>query len=185
MASATAPPTPVSISSKISVGAEPLAASTTLSASMKRASSPPEATFISGASGVPGLAATRNSTRSMPCGPGLLRHRCRSRVSKRARSSLSGGSSAITALSSVFAVSLARAHSARSAAASNLACASLGSPLQAGASICAAIADRLQSALEAFQRRGQRSTVHLYLRAARAQREQPLFGLSPVPADRR
>ena len=53
MASATAPPTPVSISSKTSVGAEPLSASTTFRASMKRASSPPEATFISG----PGLRA--------------------------------------------------------------------------------------------------------------------------------
>ena len=53
MASATAPPTPVSISSKTRVGAEPLSASTTFSASMKRESSPPEATFISG----PGLRA--------------------------------------------------------------------------------------------------------------------------------
>ena len=46
MASATAPPTPVSISSNTSVGAEPRSASTTFSASRKRASSPPEATFI-------------------------------------------------------------------------------------------------------------------------------------------
>ena len=38
---------------------------------MKRASSPPEATFIRGASGVPGLAATMNSIRSMPDGPGF------------------------------------------------------------------------------------------------------------------
>src|SRR5205807_9310703 len=72
IASATSPPTPVSISSKTSVGAEPLAASTTLSASMKRASSPPEATLINGASGVPGLAATRNSILSMPWGPSLV-----------------------------------------------------------------------------------------------------------------
>ena len=40
---------------------------------MKRASSPPEATFISGDKGVPGFAATTNSTRSMPCRPGLAR----------------------------------------------------------------------------------------------------------------
>ena len=38
---------------------------------MKRASSPPDATFIRGASGVPGLAATMNSIRSMPDGPGF------------------------------------------------------------------------------------------------------------------
>src|SRR6202000_2516769 len=49
MASATAPPTPVSISSNTSVGAEPRSDNTTLSASKKRDSSPPEATFISGA----------------------------------------------------------------------------------------------------------------------------------------
>ncbi len=59
MASATAPPTPVSISSKTSVGAEPRSASTTLSASRKRASSPPEATFISGPGRVPGLVQPR------------------------------------------------------------------------------------------------------------------------------
>ena len=66
MASATAPPTPVSISSNTKVGAEPRSASTTLSASRKRASSPPEATFISGPARVPGLVCTQNSTRSMP-----------------------------------------------------------------------------------------------------------------------
>src|SRR6185312_1423776 len=69
MASATAPPTPVSISSNTKVGAEPRSASTTLSASRKRASSPPEATFISGPGRVPGLVCTQNSTRSMPFGP--------------------------------------------------------------------------------------------------------------------
>ena len=70
MASATAPPTPVSISSNTSVGAEPRSASTTFSASRKRDSSPPEATFISGPGRVPGLVCTQNSTRSNPCGPG-------------------------------------------------------------------------------------------------------------------
>ena len=64
-----APPTPVSISSKMSVGAEPRSASTTLSASRNRASSPPEATFISGPGRVPGLVRTQNSTRSRPSGP--------------------------------------------------------------------------------------------------------------------
>ena len=66
MASATAPPTPVSISSKTRVGAEPLSASTTFRASMKRESSPPEATFISGPGRVPGLVWAQNSTRSKP-----------------------------------------------------------------------------------------------------------------------
>jgi hypothetical protein len=70
---------------------------------MKRASSPPEATFIRGASGVPGLAATMNSMRSMPWGPGFPASVSMA-VSKRARSSFRGGSSAITALSSAFAV---------------------------------------------------------------------------------
>ncbi len=83
---------------------------------MKRASSPPEATFISGDNGVPGFAATTNSTRSTPCGPGFPASLviC---VSKRAFSSLSGGSSASTALSRFFATFL-RAALSRSAAAS-------------------------------------------------------------------
>ena len=72
MASATAPPTPVSISSKTSVGAEPLSASTTFRASMKRASSPPDATFISGPGFVPGLVWAQNSTRSKPGGIAAL-----------------------------------------------------------------------------------------------------------------
>ena len=66
MASATAPPTPVSISSKTSVGAEPRSASATFSASRKRESSPPDATFIIGPGRVPGLVRTQNSTWSMP-----------------------------------------------------------------------------------------------------------------------
>ena len=90
MASATAPPTPVSISSNTSVGAEPRSASATFSASMKRASSPPEATFIIGPGRVPGLVCTQNSTRSAPSGPA-----CASSVTicavKIARSSFNGG----------------------------------------------------------------------------------------------
>src|SRR3981081_2965018 len=87
MASATAPPTPVSISSKINVVAEPRSANTTLSASRKRANSPPDATFISGPGRVPGLVCTQNSARSMPLGPAAAASLsiC---VVKRARSSL-------------------------------------------------------------------------------------------------
>ena len=70
IASATAPPTPVSISSNTNVGAEPRSDSTTLSASKKRDNSPPEATLIIGPGLVPGLVCTQNSTRSMPSGPG-------------------------------------------------------------------------------------------------------------------
>ena len=99
MASATAPPTPVSISSNTSVGAEPRSASTTLSASRKRASSPPEATFISGPGRVPGLVCTQNSTRSMPFGPAAAAS-LSIWVENCARSSLSGLSSPLTALSS-------------------------------------------------------------------------------------
>ena len=107
MASATAPPTPVSISSNTKVGAEPRSASTTLSASRKRASSPPEATFISGPGLVPGLVCTQNSTRSMPFGPGAAASVSIS-VENFARSSFSGLSSPLTALSSAVA-DLARA----------------------------------------------------------------------------
>ena len=107
MASATAPPTPVSISSNTRVGAEPRSASTTFSASRKRASSPPEATFISGPGRVPGLVCTQNSTRSMPCGPAAAAS-LSIWVENFARSSLSGLSSPLTALSSA-AAAFARA----------------------------------------------------------------------------
>ena len=56
---------------------------------MNRASSPPDATFISGPGRVPGLVSTQNSTRSNPSGPpacGSLS----TRVVKRARSSFRG-----------------------------------------------------------------------------------------------
>src|SRR5437764_1409080 len=107
IASATAPPTPVSISSNTRVGAEPRSDSTTLSASRKRDSSPPEATFISGPGLVPGLVCTQNSTRSKPCGPGDFGSEsiC---VMNSARSSFSGASSALTALLS-FCADLVRA----------------------------------------------------------------------------
>ena len=68
-AAAVAPPTPASTSSNTKVGAEPRAASTTFSARMYCASSPPEATFISGPGSVPGLVLTQKATRSMPPGP--------------------------------------------------------------------------------------------------------------------
>ena len=97
MASATAPPTPVSISSNTSVGAEPLSDSTTFSASRKRDSSPPEATFIIGPALVPGLVWTQNSTRSKPCGPGDFGSNLIG-ATDFARSSFSGASSAFTAL---------------------------------------------------------------------------------------
>src|ERR1700742_648764 len=99
IASATAPPTPVSISSNPKVGAEPRSASTTFRASRKRDSSPPEATFIKGPGRVPGLVCTQNSTRSMPFGPAAAAALVIA-VENVARSSLSGLSSPFTALSS-------------------------------------------------------------------------------------
>ncbi len=48
------------------VGAEPRSASATFSASRKRDSSPPDATFIIGPARVPGLVRTQNSTVSIP-----------------------------------------------------------------------------------------------------------------------
>ena len=69
---AAVPPMPASTSSNTSVrAASPLrracpsaALSTRRRASIDRASSPPDATFVSGCSGEPGLAASRNCTRS-------------------------------------------------------------------------------------------------------------------------
>ena len=55
IASATAPPTPVSISSKTKVGAEPRSAMTTFNANRNRANSPPDATLISGPGREPGI----------------------------------------------------------------------------------------------------------------------------------
>ena len=99
IASATAPPTPVSISSKTSVGAEPRSASTTFSASMKRDSSPPDATFISGPGRVPGLVCDPELD-PVDAGPDrAVSGRSSISVMKRARSSFSGGSSAFTAAS--------------------------------------------------------------------------------------
>ena len=109
IASATAPPTPVSISSKTRVGADALAASATFNASMKRASSPPDAIFISGPGRVPGLVATQKLTASIPSGPGDSGSTC---VVNRARSSLSGASSALTAVSSAAAACRRRSDNA-------------------------------------------------------------------------
>ena len=75
----------------------PASASATLSARMKRDSSPPEAIRVSGPNGAPGLVETSNSTRSVPGGPGSASPIA---VRKRAESSLSGASSAATAASS-------------------------------------------------------------------------------------
>ena len=71
-------------------------ASDTFSASRNRASSPPEATFISGPGREPGLVSTMNSTRSNPSGETSLSSLAIS-AANRARSSFSGGSSAFTA----------------------------------------------------------------------------------------
>ena len=114
MASATAPPTPVSISSKIRVGAEPLSASTTLSASMKRDSSPPDATLSNGPGRVPGFVCAQNSTRSKPAAS-RLPSSVSIFVMKVARSSLRGGSSACTAWSRACAAFCRPAVSARAA----------------------------------------------------------------------
>ena len=96
-------------------GALPEPASTTLSASMNRASSPPEAMRPMGPGAAPGLVATSKAMRSCPRGPHCGSASRSSRVAKLAFSSFSGGSSASTALSSLAAV-LRRAAERRSAA---------------------------------------------------------------------
>ncbi len=79
---------------------------------MNRASSPPDAIFISGPGRVPGLVATQKPTASVPSGPAVSGSTW---VVKRARSSFSGASSALTARSSAAAAVL-RAAERRSAA---------------------------------------------------------------------
>ena len=69
-ASATAPPTPASASSKISVGTGFACAAITAIASPIRDSSPPDATRASGRGVAPACAATRNSTSSVPAAEG-------------------------------------------------------------------------------------------------------------------
>ena len=92
---------PESTSSNTMVSASPTLARQTLSASRKRDSSPPEATRAIGAGGVPGLVATMNCTRSVPgLRPVGLGQARASSVTNLAFSSLSGPSSAATALSS-------------------------------------------------------------------------------------
>ncbi len=172
MASATAPPTPVSISSKTSVGAEPRSASTTLSASRKRASSPPEATFISGPGRVPGLVCTQNSTRSMPFGPAASASLTIS-VEKRARSSLSGLSSALTALSSAVAA-LSRAFDSASAALRNALSACGGGRFQRLQLLLAGI-DQADVVAIALRQRREIVDRHVVFAAGGAQREQPLL----------
>ena len=68
--SATAPPMPVSTSSKTIVGTASMPSAATSIAREMRASSPPEATLRSARGGCPGLAETRNSQRSAPSGSG-------------------------------------------------------------------------------------------------------------------
>ncbi len=65
------PPTPVSISSKTSVGTRSAPARTVLTASVTRDSSPPEAIFRSGRGASPGLGEKTNSTRSRPDSGGV------------------------------------------------------------------------------------------------------------------
>ena len=164
MASATAPPTPVSISSNTSVGAEPRSASTTFSASRKRASSPPEATFISGPGRVPGLVCTQNSTRSMPCGPAAAAS-LSIWVENLARSSLSGLSSPLTALSSAPAALAAACESASAA------CAVSGFRLRGGC------LQRLEPVLAGVDQRDDRPS---YLRASAASSSTGTLYLRPA-----
>ncbi len=99
-ASAVAPPMPLSTSSNTRHGVEPFWASTTLSASISRASSPPEATRASGPGSWPGLVAISKAIRSAPSPDQSASVSGIRRTTKRALSSLSGGNSAITALAS-------------------------------------------------------------------------------------
>ena len=70
MTAATAPPTPVSASSKIRIETGAERAASTAMASPMRESSPPEATRAMGRGVAPSCAAIWNSTASMPDGPG-------------------------------------------------------------------------------------------------------------------
>ena len=115
-AAAVAPPMPESTSSNTMVAASPTLARQTFSASRKRDSSPPEAMRAIGAGGVPGLVATVNCTRSVPCSDHSVSAKGARSVTNFAFSSLSGPSSAATALSSR-AAPLRRAAACASAAA--------------------------------------------------------------------
>ena len=98
IALATAPPTPLSISSKIIVPALADSASATFRARMNRDNSPPDAIRLSGPNGAPGLVEISNSTRSLPVGPGSA---AAITVRKRAASSFNGANSRVTAASSL------------------------------------------------------------------------------------
>ena len=93
-ASAVAPPTPRSISSKIMVRCNARSDRQTLSANKKRLSSPPEAIFSRAPVGAPGFVATVKATVSVPVGPASLGVIS---VLKTARSILSGANSAAIA----------------------------------------------------------------------------------------
>jgi len=102
--SATAPPTPVSISSNTSVGAEPRSDSTTLSAQQEGAPARRRRRLSSTGPGrVPGLVCTQNSTRIETLRPrrGGIRIDLRGEL-PRARASISGASSALTGLVELF-----------------------------------------------------------------------------------
>ena len=80
--SAVLPPMPTSTSSKISTGTASVAASTTLSASIVRESSPPEAMRASGRTSSPELPENRNSAWSTPFGPEPPRLRADREISR-------------------------------------------------------------------------------------------------------
>ena len=115
------PPIPASTSSKINVGMPSSRARIVLSASITRASSPPDATRASGRASWPTLSATRNSTSSAPvAAASLFNARCtRNRPSGMPRS----GSRSSTAFARADAAAC-RFTLSRSAAAANAAAAS-------------------------------------------------------------
>jgi len=105
----------MSASSKTSVAAGETSARHTLTASAKRAISPPEAIRSSAPKPAPGLVSTSNDTSSLPVGPASARSVTATR--NFAFSSFSGGNSPDTALASFFAA-LVRNAVSRVAAAS-------------------------------------------------------------------
>ena len=149
-------------------GAEPRA-STTFSASMKRASSPPEAILPSGPNGWPGLVQTSNATRSAPSAPqSAPRPAARRRRAAGPVRARSGGSSAVTACASRVAAAARAPDRVAAAAAIGLRAAAAASlrRLQAPAPSSIAVERAARSASSA----GSSSTATRCLRAARAAR---------------
>ena len=93
---------PESTSSNTIVGTASRPSAATSIASEMRDSSPPEATLRSGRGGWPGLAATRNSTRSPPCGSGRSASMGSSATSKRPPPMPSSAISAVVAATASF-----------------------------------------------------------------------------------